>query len=177
MPASSQVHRTGDVVYMRSEDGDYRIKDPYQIAGLVNRKLSFYTEQRVVSWLGKDDLRTDLFDLARDLLRSQRQNHPWLKFSDEELLRMGGFVRKDPLTAEVGYTLAAALMFGSDSTISQVVPGMVFDALLRRDNIDRYDDRLRLSTNLIETFDLLMGFVEKHLNDPFYNTYQKTPVF
>ncbi len=168
VPASSQVHRTGGEVFLRSEDGDYRVKDPYQIAGLVNRKLSFYTEQRVLPWLGMADLRPDLFDRARDLFRVQRKDHPWVKLDDEALLRLGGFIRKDPLSANVGFTLAAALMFGSDSTIQQASPGMVFDALLRRDNVDRYDDRLLLHTNLIDTFDLLMGFVEKHLNDPFY---------
>ena len=39
---------------------------------------------------------------------------------------------------------------------------------MRRDNVDRYDDRVMLYTNLIEAFDGLMAFVEKHLNDPFY---------
>ncbi len=80
----------------------------------------------------------------------------------------GGFIRKDPLSAQIGYTLAAALMFGTDETIQQAAPGMCFDGLLRRDNVDRYDDRLLLYTNLIDTFDLLMGFVGKHLNDPFH---------
>ncbi|MEI7663590.1 MAG: DUF2130 domain-containing protein, partial [Bacteroidota bacterium] len=75
VPCSSQVHRSGGEVFLRSEDGDYRLKDPYQIAGLVNRKLSFYTEQRVIPWLGMGDLRPDLFDRARTLFRVQRKNH------------------------------------------------------------------------------------------------------
>ena len=168
VPASSQVHRTGGEVFLRSEDGDYRLKDPYQIAGLVNRKLSFYTEQRVLPWLGMKDLQPELFARARDLLRAQHQNHPWMKLANEKLLHIGGFIRQDPLSSQTGYTLAAALMFGTDQTIQQAAPAMVFDALLRKDNVDRYDDRLLLYTNLIDTFDQLMGFVNKHLNDPFY---------
>ncbi len=168
VPASSQVHRSGGEVYLRSEDGDYRLKDPYQIAGLVNRKMSFYTEQRVMPWLSMNDLRPDLFEQARALLNAQRRNHPWIKLSDEKLLEMSGFIRKDPLTSRIGYTLAAALMFGTDATIQEAAPAMVFDALLRRNNVDRYDDRVMLYTNLIEAFDGLMTFVEKHLNDPFY---------
>ncbi|PIU90422.1 MAG: hypothetical protein COZ06_02820 [Armatimonadetes bacterium CG_4_10_14_3_um_filter_66_18] len=168
VPASSQVHRTGGEVFLRSEDGDYRLKDPYQIAGLVNCKLSFYTEQRVLPWLGMGDLRPDLFEQARALLNAQRRNHPWVKLSDEELLQIGGFIRKDPLTNEIGYTVAAALMFGTDATLQQAAPAMVFDGLLRRNNVDRYDDRVMLYTNLIEAFDGLMAFCEKHLNDPFY---------
>jgi ATP-dependent DNA helicase RecG len=42
------------------------------------------------------------------------------------------------------------------------------DALLRRSDIDRYDDRVYIQTNLIDTFDLLMAFVEKHLDDKFH---------
>jgi ATP-dependent DNA helicase RecG len=34
--------------------------------------------------------------------------------------------------------------------------------------LDRYDDRLIIRTNLIDAYDQMMGFVEKHLNDPFY---------
>jgi len=71
-------------------------------------------------------------------------------------------------TGKAGYTLAAALMFGTDEIIQSVAPGYKFDALLRRRDTDRYDDRLIVRTNLIDAFDLLMGFVEKHLDDPFY---------
>jgi ATP-dependent DNA helicase RecG len=42
------------------------------------------------------------------------------------------------------------------------------NALLRRRDTERYDDRMIVRTNLIDAFDLLMAFVEKHLNDPFY---------
>jgi ATP-dependent DNA helicase RecG len=77
-------------------------------------------------------------------------------------------VRKDVFTGKTGYTLAAALMFGSDEIIQSVAPGYRFDALLRRRDMERYDDRLIVRTNLIDAFDLLMSFVEKHLDDPFY---------
>ena len=35
-------------------------------------------------------------------------------------------------------------------------------------NTDRYDDRDLVCTNLIESYDRIMGFVNKHLPDPFY---------
>jgi predicted HTH transcriptional regulator len=59
-------------------------------------------------------------------------------------------------------------MFGYDATIQSIVPGYKFDALLRKHDKERYDDRLTIRSNLIDAFDQLMGFVEKHLNDPFY---------
>ncbi len=57
---------------------------------------------------------------------------------------------------------------GHDTTIQSIVPGYKFDALLRRRDTERYDDRLIIRGNLIEAFDQLMAFVDKHLNDPFY---------
>lgn len=35
-------------------------------------------------------------------------------------------------------------------------------------NVDRYDDREIVRTNLIESFDLLMDFIKKHLPDKFF---------
>lgn len=35
-------------------------------------------------------------------------------------------------------------------------------------NLDRYDDRDDIRCNLIESYDRLMHFVKKHLDDPFY---------
>lgn len=49
-----------------------------------------------------------------------------------------------------------------------MLPHFKTDAILRRDNIDRYDDRDDIRTNLIESYDRLLHFGEKHLNDPFY---------
>ncbi len=168
VPASSQVHRTGGAVFLRGEDGDYQITDLNRIAGVVNRKLSFFTEQRVLPHLEMADLRPDLFEKARRLMRGRTPQHPWADLAPDELLNIAGFVRKDVFTGKAGYTLAAALMFGTDEIIQSVAPGYKFDALLRRRDTDRYDDRLIVRTNLIDAFDLLMGFVEKHLDDPFY---------
>jgi len=168
VPASSQVHRMGGDVFLRSEDGDFRVSDLNRIAGLVNRKLSFFTEQRVLPYLDMTDLRPDLFDKARRMMRQRSPQHPWADLPSEELLQIAGFVRKDVFTGKVGYTLATALMFGTDAIIQSVAAGYKFDALLRRRDTDRYDDRLIVRTNLIDAFDLLMGFVDKHLDDPFY---------
>lgn len=46
--------------------------------------------------------------------------------------------------------------------------GYVTDALCRVGNMDRYDDRLLVITNLIEAYDLLMEFVAKHTSYEFH---------
>ncbi len=168
VPLSSQLHKTGGHIYLRSEDGDYRVQGTHQLAGLINRKLSLFTEQRTVPFATMEQLRPELFDRARQLMRANKSKHPWADLSNEELLRIGGFFAEDRETGKECLTLAAVLMFGTDLAIQQAAPAYKFDCLLRRDNVDRYDDRVMIYTNLIDAYDLMMEFVEKHLNDPFY---------
>ena len=87
--------------------------------------------------------------------------------SDEELLRSAGLILKDPERQLEGITLAAILLFGKDSTILSVLPQHKTDAIFRVENLDRYDDRDVIITNLLETYDRLIAFGQKHLSDPF----------
>lgn len=52
--------------------------------------------------------------------------------------------------------------------ILNVCPAYETDALVRKVNLDRYDDREIIRTNLIESFDQLMEFGRKHLPDKFF---------
>ncbi|MDP6526171.1 MAG: putative DNA binding domain-containing protein [Kiritimatiellia bacterium] len=168
VPASSQVHRADGDVYLRSEDGDYRVNDLRQIAGIVNRKLSFFTEPRVYPYLELRHFREDLIARAQEMMLARNPQHTWARLPVEELFRKAGFLREDTFSGDTGFTLAAALMFGTDEIIGSVAPAYKFDALVRRRDLARYDDRLLVRTNLIDAYDLLMGFVEKHLDDPFF---------
>ncbi len=168
VPLSSQLHTIKGITFLRSEDGDYQVSGTHQLAGLINRKLGLFSEQRVQPYASMDDLKPELFDKARRLMRSYNSQHPWIGLSNEELLKIGGFYATDPQTGKRCLNLAALLLFGSDEALQEAVPAYKFDCLLRRKNIDRYDDRLIIRTNLIDAYDLMMGFVEKHLNDPFY---------
>lgn len=79
-----------------------------------------------------------------------------------------GLILTDDISQHEGITLAAILLFGKDSTIMSVLPQHKTDALFRVQNIDRYDDRDVVITNLIESYDRLFSFGEKHLNDTFH---------
>ena len=74
----------------------------------------------------------------------------------------------DAATGKEGFNAAAILLLGKDGTIGNCFPAYKTDALLRRVNVDRYDDRVTIYTNLVEAFDQLMAFGEKHLDDKFY---------
>ena len=81
--------------------------------------------------------------------------------------RGAGLILKDPERQLEGITLAAILLFGKDSTIPSVLPQHKTDAIFRVENVDRYDDRDVIITNLLETYDRLIAFGQKHLSDPF----------
>jgi ATP-dependent DNA helicase RecG len=167
VPESSQVHKTAGEIYARNEDGDYKITQPEKIAAIVNRKLSFFSEQRVYPQFTIEDLKPELFERAKRLISINYPQHPWLELPFETFLHRAGFIRKSEYGKE-GYTLAAILTFGIDEAIQNAAPAYKIDALVRKFNLDRYDDRLIIRTNLIDAFDLLMDFVAKHLNEPFY---------
>lgn len=88
--------------------------------------------------------------------------------NDMELLKSAGLYEKDRKTGKEGYNMACILLFGTKEAILSCVPGYKTDAIYRVENMDRYDDRLIIENNLIESYDLLMGFVAKHTNDKFF---------
>jgi ATP-dependent DNA helicase RecG len=168
VPSSSQLHKTAGKIYDRSNDGDFEVTDPQQIAQIYNNKRNYYTEGIIYPEVNFNDFRTDLFEKARNLIKSNQANHPWLALSDEEMLKKANLWRKDYQSGLEGYTLAAILIFGKDEVIHQILPHYKIDALLRIENTDRYDDRLYVTTNLINAYDQLMDFIAKHLPDKFY---------
>lgn len=87
--------------------------------------------------------------------------------SNEELLRSANLILTDPETRREGITLAAILLFGKDNSIMSVLPQHKTDAIFRVENKDRYDDRDVVITNLIDSYDRLIEFGQKHLNDLF----------
>ena len=60
------------------------------------------------------------------------------------------------------------MLFAPDLLILKVCPAPRTDLILRKINVDRYDDRDLVRTNLIESYDRIQAFVQKHLPDPFY---------
>ena len=95
------------------------------------------------------------------------EHHLLVDMTDEEMLRSCGLIFENPETNKEGITLAAILLFGTDNRIMSVLPQHKTDAIFRVFNVDRYDDRDVVITNLIESYDRLMEFGKKHLNDVF----------
>ena len=168
VPQSSQVHKTANIIFDRSNDGDFRVATPEKIADIYNRKRNHFTEGMVYPYLTFGDFEQELFYKVRNLIRSKTPAHPWLSLSDEDMLLKAGMWKRDFSSGQEGYTLAAALLFGKEEVIQSILPHYKIDALVRRENMERYDDRLIIQTNLIEAYDQLISFTAKHLPDKFF---------
>lgn len=169
MPPSAEVHSYKKVIYDRVNDADVKVTATTQIAQMYIRKQNIFTERKIYPYAVIDDLRTDLLSRIRQMaVNYAGGSHPWEKMTDEELLRSAGLYGTDVATGESGYNLAAILLLGKDEVIQSVCPAYETDALVRKVNVDRYDDREIVRTNLIESYDLLMDFIKKHLPDKFF---------
>jgi len=169
VPESSQVHRCNGKIYDRNEDGDFDItSNTNLVTALYIRKQTTYSENRIYPYVTLKELREDLIANARQLAVNQRRGHPWAGMSDMALLQSAQLFQRDYQSGKEGFTLAAVLLLGHDQVILSVLPHHRTDALLRRENIDRYDDRDDIRTNLMDSYERLMAFVAKHLPDPFF---------
>jgi len=153
IPISSQVHKTANEIYDRSADGDFILKTDDQIKQVYNRKSNEYSENRIYPFLEESDFTNGIVNRARKMMRINRPKHPWNELTDQEFYRTSGLYRHDYRTGEKGFTLSAILLFGKPEVIQSAVPHYKIDALLRREDIDRYDDRDNIRCNLIESYD------------------------
>lgn len=167
VPMGPSLYTFKGAVYDRVADADVRVKSDAQVTSMMARKRSYYSERTVYSWVTEDDLEMDLLDAVRDALRANDADHPWLSLSNGEFLRAARLFGRDQLTGERGFNLAAVALLGKEDTILDVMPLYRTDAVLRRVEIDRYDDRLICRSNLVRAYDELVGFCEKWLPDSF----------
>lgn len=169
VPESSQVHRCNGKIFDRNEDGDFDITDnSNQVSAMYMRKQGTYSENRIFLFAELSDLKSDLFVKVRKLAANQRTNHPWKSMDDLELLKSAGLYLKDLQSGKEGITLAAILLLGKDELIVSALPHYRTDAIIRKENMDRHDDRKDIRTNLIDSYERLMQFIAKHLNNKFY---------
>lgn len=166
----SEVFYFKRIIYDRVDDSDVKVTATGQIAQMYIRKQEIFTERKIYPYVKTGDLRLDLLPRLRIMAsnNSGGQAHPWNAMTDEDLLKSTRLYGTDRVTGESGYNLAAVMLLGTDEVILDVAPAYVTDAILRRNNTDRYDDREVIRTNLIESYDRLMAFAAKHLPDVFF---------
>jgi len=82
---------------------------------------------RILPGYGMDDLDLDTLHAYRRRLATFKPDHPWNSPQDPEFLRLAGCWRKDRETGAEGLTLAAILMFGRWTAISEACPLLFLD--------------------------------------------------
>ncbi|MCF0238399.1 MAG: putative DNA binding domain-containing protein, partial [Sphaerochaetaceae bacterium] len=169
VPCSSTVVKCSGKIFDRNEDGDFDITNsPIQVENMYARKIGLFNEHKIFPFVEESDLKMELMPVVRQLIENKNANHEWLKMSNKDLFISAGLYEKDFVTGEKGFNLAAIMLLGKESTIRSCFPGYITDAIYRVDNVERYDDRIRVQTNLIESYESLMKFVQIHTLDKFY---------
>ena len=171
IPSNSQLVIYKGKIFDRSgSDGDYEItRNSEMVAHIHQRKTSEFTERKIFPYVSEDQmLIKELMPRVRIMAQTRNPEHPWLDMTDEEIIQSADLYGVDPLTGAKGYNLAGILLFGKDKTIFSCCPGYVTDCILRKENLDRYDDRLMVVTNIIDAFNQILGFIAKYTPDPFY---------
>ena len=168
VPISKDVSRCNGRIYDRNHESDFDITNHSdEVYRLYARKSGSHFVNTVYPAFHLADLRQDLIERAKRMTLARDQDHPWQNMTNEELIRSAGLILKDQPSGKEGITLAGILLFGTDQLIMSVLPQHKTDAIFRVYDTDRYDDRDVVITNLIESYDRLMAFGKKHLNDTF----------
>lgn len=169
IPPSAEVHSYKKVTYDRVDDADVKVTATGAIAQMYIRKQNIFTERKIYPYAKLEDLRLDLLPKIRTMAQNHAGGqHPWTLMNDQELLKSAGLYGRDIVTGEEGYNLAAIMLLGKDDVILNAAPAYVTDALVRKVNVDRYDDREVVKTNLIESYNQLLEFGRKNLPDKFF---------
>ena len=134
---------------------------------LSDTRQNNYFVNKVYPAFSVSNLRQDLINRAREMAIARNAEHEWAGTSNEALLRSCGLILTDEATGQEGVTLAAILLFGTDNLIQSVCYQHKTDAIVRIIDTDRFDDRDVITTNLIDSYDKLMAFGKRHLNDRF----------
>jgi ATP-dependent DNA helicase RecG len=170
VPPSSQVVMFGNKIFDRAEDGDIDITRNSEMVSQVHRRKSAeYLERKIFPYAKEDDFDFPrLLPIVRRLAAHHHFDHPWAKMTDMDIIKSAGLFEESIETGKSGYNLAAVLLFGKDDVIQSCTANYVTDAICRRENLDRYDDRLTVTTNLIDAYDELINFIAKHTSDKFF---------
>jgi len=170
VPPDSQVVMHGGRIYDRAEDGDMDItRNSMMVTQIHQRKMAGYSERKIFPYAKEKDFEFErLMPKVRRLATNRLQDHPWANMTDMEIIKSAGLFQDSLETGNSGYNLAAILLFGRDEVIRSCTANYVTDAICRRENLDRYDDRLMVSSNLIDAYDQLIEFIAKHTLDRFF---------
>lgn len=168
VPPMSQLCYCDKKIYDRNGDADQDITDKNdRIAEIISRKSADYLERQILPYATEYHLKMELMNKVRQLVMARDRDHPWATMDNMGIMRSAGLYVENIITGKSGFNMAAILLFGKKEVIKSCVPGYKTDAIYRAGAVDRYDDRDIIEDNLIESYDKLMTFCKKHMNNRF----------
>ena len=170
VPQDGEIHSYKGAIYDRVGDADVKLRSSDQIADLSLRKRNIYTEQWLYPHVKLEDLHLEMLPKLQKMAVNMTVGgkHPWDGLEPVDILKSAGLYVENLETGKMSLNLAAIMLLGRDEVIFDINPTYKTDALLRKVNIDRYDDRLIVQTNLIDSYYALQGFAAKHMLDKFF---------
>lgn len=180
VPVSVSPCRYKNKCFDRTRDADQNVTDSLDLMlSVFERKSSHIFEDRIVEGLEMKDLDPSTFEYCRKVLRVINGSHPWLGMSDGDILNSCKLRKKNASDKTEAYTYASLLLFGTEDAISNYLPGYKFELLFhkmtygrfrenRPEDIVRYDDRMTLRKNIIQSYCDMMDFIKRYLPDKFY---------
>ncbi|MGB4406812.1 MAG: RNA-binding domain-containing protein [Sphaerochaeta sp.] len=180
IPESSSVHTlNGTKIYDRNEDGDYNITSNQNLIDkMYARKSNRNSEDRIIPYAKESWFDIETVKMAKELANNVNSKNLWALKGEVEIVKSSMLYKHDAETGIEGYTQAALLLFGKDEYIGSVLPYYHIDCLVRKENLDRFDDREVVECNLIRAYTMIMDFIAKHLSKGFYideNTQSVSP--
>lgn len=104
--------------FKRNYEGDYKCTEREVKRMFADADEQHPVDSRILKNYSIEDIDKEALDKYRQLFKLSSPDHPWLSYTDIELLRMLGGYRKDRQTGEEGFTLAGLLMFGKYEAIT-----------------------------------------------------------
>lgn len=170
VPESQYVHRFKGRIYSRNESGDFDItRNQRAVAGLYAKNARLSYEDTVLPAMGLDSLDTEAIALYRRRMMRFRIDHPWNELDDIDLLKAAGLYQKDESSGKEGLTMGAMLLLGTEQALRMISANNGIDLIVRKHDLDRYDDRKTVETNIIKSYYEVMDFVERIMPDQFYD--------
>jgi ATP-dependent DNA helicase RecG len=110
------------------------------------------------------DLREDLIATVRNHARFTNPKHAWSNLEDSDFLAKAGLVQVDSSTGNWSITPAGTLLFGTDSSISDLFPDLR-TLIVYRDRADGKRQEVKTPLNLVETMQALQKAVDQSFPD------------
>lgn len=158
--------------YLRNFEGDYKC-DEETVKRMLIEQIEDSRDNRLLEGYDFKDIDMESLLSYRNMLVSNKPDHPWNTLDNKEFLRSIGGWKSDRKTGVEGLTLAGLLMFGKLHSIQEELPNYMLDYQERPEakTENRWIDRITIdgtwSGNLFDFYKKVIRKLYADLKVPF----------